>query len=328
MVGDAAGATNVTLLRALLRGDGVVLRASRPHAALDRQLRSMMFGGWVASVPPVAAAVAASMHRSSEAGAAAAAAAAVTASTGKADGSFPNNGLGEVYSTVTIIPAAAAAAAAPAAALLNGGGLLTHSSSSRAALDARSNYAALSPVAPCFRATLITVAEVTVALNLSAADLALDGIAMASAVCNANAAQWVLFDWDLALFRPSTSTPVSRVFDGSADSAFIPLGVSREAYAERPRMLIIAPIINNIVVLGEMGKLIPLSPQRVAYIAPVGSTGVSVGLTGGAGESVTIASCTVDGPSGGCVAASIVTTTCTLSTAGGAVLSLPGGGCS
>jgi hypothetical protein len=96
-IGDAVGATNATLVRALMRADGLLLRASRPHAALDVQWRSMAAGAFVAPVPAPRAA--------------AGAAAVAPANTGKPDESFPNNGLGELYSTVSLVPSGPAAGA-------------------------------------------------------------------------------------------------------------------------------------------------------------------------------------------------------------------------
>ena len=48
---DAVGAANLTLLRAIVRDDGVVLRPSRPVTALDVQMQAMAFGGFPGTLP-------------------------------------------------------------------------------------------------------------------------------------------------------------------------------------------------------------------------------------------------------------------------------------
>ena len=76
-------------------------------------------------------------------------------------------------------------------------------------------------------------------------------------------------------------------------------------------MVVVAPVVQGWVVLGERGKLLPLSPQRVTSLAPVaGSPGaVAVGLVGAISEVVTIAACRIEGAA----CASISFFACTLS---------------
>ena len=256
-VGDAVGATNETLVRALMRADGLLLRGSRPHAALDVQLRSMAAGSWRGSAAAAAAVVAA-------------AEAAPVPPSGKPDESLPNNGLGEVYSTVSLVPSGPAPGA-------------------------------------CIRYTVVTASGVSQPLALAAADLALDAAALASAACDANGGAWAAFEWDLASFAPSaagSAGAVRRVFTGRGGSEdSLPVAARPlPQYADTPQMLVVAPVVEGWVVLGEEGKLLPLSPQRVTALAPVaGAPGsVALGLVGAISEVVTIAACRIDAASGAC----------------------------
>lgn len=249
-VGDAISATNETLVRALMRADGVLLRGSRPHAAVDAQWRSMASGGWAAAALPA-------LH----------AHAAPPPPVAKPDESFANNGIGEVYSTVSLVPA--------------GGGV-------------------------CVRYTVVTATGVSQPLSLHAADLALDAVALKGAACTANGGAWVAFEWNLVSFAPA-STPegaVRRVFTGAGGAVDeIPIAsTAKPRHSDPPQMIIVAPVVEGWVVLGEVGKLLPVSPQRIVSLAPVaGAPGaVAVAVSGGVGESVTLAACQLEAASGAC----------------------------
>jgi hypothetical protein len=280
-VGDGVGAVNATLAWALMRGDGVVLRTSRPHAAVDAELLAMMFGGWVTTAGV------------GEEAAAAAVAPAAPPSPRSSYSTLPNNGLGEVYSSVTLIPAAAAGGGG------GGGG-------------------------PCTRWTIVTAAQVSKPYNLTAGDVGLDAATLAAATCVANGGAWVAVAWDTSAFAPAAAPAPRTVFDGSAAGAAIPLVADSDGgYAAPLVMTVIAPVVGGWVVAGEVGKIVPASPQRLAFVAPAGG-GVSVGLVGGAGETVFVAACPAGGT--GCEAP-LATYSCTLPASGNATLALPGGTC-
>jgi hypothetical protein len=43
---DAVGETNDTLVKQLIRADGMLLKADRPVTAIDAQFQAMVFGAW------------------------------------------------------------------------------------------------------------------------------------------------------------------------------------------------------------------------------------------------------------------------------------------
>ena len=49
---DAAGETNSTLVKQLIRADGMLLKADRPATAMDAQFQAMIFGSWPAQEVP------------------------------------------------------------------------------------------------------------------------------------------------------------------------------------------------------------------------------------------------------------------------------------
>ena len=277
-VGDAVGATNETLVRALMRADGVMLRASRPHAAVDAQWRSMAAGSWAAAPPPPRAR-----------------GVAPPPPAGKPDESLPNNGVGEVYSTVSLIPSGAGAG--------------------------------------CARYTIVTAAGVSQPLALGAADLALDAAALAGAACAAGAG-WAAFAWDLRAFAPSTEPggAVRRVFTGAggAADALRVAAAAAPRYADAPQMLVVAPVIEGWVILGEVGKINPVSPQRLTALGRAPGGGAALGLVGAPGEAVTVAACRIAAATGACDGgAAPARFTCALSgdtPLGFATLTLDGGG--
>ena len=269
-VGDAVGATNATLVRALMRADGLLLRASRPHAALDVQFRSMATRSWGA--PPEGE----MLHAPAPAPAAA-----PPPPAGKPDESFPNNGLGEVYGAVTIVPSGPAPGA-------------------------------------CARFTVVTSTGLSQPLSLGAADLALDASALAAAACTVGGVALAAFAWDLETFAPAAGTPAAarRIFTGGggAADALALAWTPAPRYEDPPQMVVVAPLLEGWVLLGEVGKLLPLSPQRLASLAPVaGSPGaVAVGLVGGISEVVAIAACRIEDADAACNGAASVFA-CTLS---------------
>jgi hypothetical protein len=49
--GDAVGETNATLIKQLVRADGLLLKADRPVTAIDAQFQAMLFGAWPGKGP-------------------------------------------------------------------------------------------------------------------------------------------------------------------------------------------------------------------------------------------------------------------------------------
>jgi len=269
-IGDAVDATNVTLVRALMRADGLLLRASRPHAALDVQWRSMAAGAFGAPLSPPARASGAPPPPNSA----------------KPDESFPNNGLGELYSTVSIVPSGPGAAA-------------------------------------CLRYTVVTSTALARPLSLRAEDLALDSAALATANCTANGAEgFAAYAWDLSAFGPAAAAAggaPSRIFTGGGGAAdeLALAWTPAPRYADAPQMLLVAPVLQGWVVLGEVGKLLPLSPFRVTALFSAGAGAVALGLVGAISEAVTVAACRLDAGGGAAACggggAAAALFTCTLS---------------
>jgi hypothetical protein len=254
-VGDAVGATNETLVRALMRADGLMLRASRPHAAVDAQWRSMAAGAWAAGGAG-AASLPAPRARGSP----------PPPPAGRPDESLANSGLGEVYSTVSLINPGAGAG--------------------------------------CARFTIVTAAGVSQPLALAAADVALDAASLAGAECTAGAGAWAAYEWDLRAFAPSAAPggAVRRVFTGAGGAAdVLPIAAAAAPrYADAPLMLVVAPVVGEWVLLGEVGKVNPVSPQRLAAMGLAPGGGVAVSLIGAPGEAVTVAACRLDAATGAC----------------------------
>lgn len=305
-VSDAVGSTNVTLVKALMRADGVLLRPSRPHSGLDVEMRSMMFGGWISGNDNVRGSASPSK----------AAGSAVAKPGLESDAHFPNGGIGEVYSTVSLISASSPSANA---ATMPSSGMRSLASSV--------------PTSPCMRYTIITAAEVDPnrPLNLTAADLALDAVALSSSACVANGGAWAAYDWDLDTFNPSTASAgaVRPVFGAGATgiSAVIPILGNDGGYAATAQMTVVAPVLGGWLVLGEVGKALPISPQRIDAIVPAASgDGVDVSMVGAPQETVSFWTCPIDSASGACSQA-LQSYGCQLSSAGVATLTLPAGTC-
>lgn len=234
---DAAGEANATLIAAVTRADGLVLRTSRPQTALDAEFNGMLFGAWRGAGHAPAARNAAD--------ATAAAASARAPSVGKPDSSLPNGALGEVYSSVTVV-----------------GNLTWH---------------------------VLYAAQLGAPLTVYPADVALDG---------AGAAAYVASAWDTAAFAPAASPP-----PGPFPPSVTLRNVGDDgSYAAPPTLVVLAPRVPagggaEWVLLGEVGKAVPVSPQRVQSVAGTAGGGLRVGLLGAAGgESVTLAACRVAEP--------------------------------
>jgi hypothetical protein len=199
--GDAAGAGNATLLAAVCRRDGTVLRASRPATAVEGQFAAIMWG--------------------SGAGGAGA----------REDASLPNGARGEVYSTVSTIS----------------GGLTW---------------------------TIVVASQLAAPFALQPHDVGLD-----PAAAGALAAVW----WDAAAFAPRAGGggAVAPAFAGGA-----PISVSAgAAYEDAPALLLLAPRVQSgnasWVLLGEVGKAVPVSPQRIAGLTADGRGALRLELLGG-----------------------------------------------
>ncbi len=112
--------------------------------------------------------------------------------------------------------------------------------------------------------------------------------------------------WDVSTFAPARGAPVAPAFAGGA-----PVAVhGGAAYEDAPALLLLAPRIESggtwWVLLGEVGKLVPVSPQRLAAVEPSTRGALTVVLRGGgdggapAGEAVMLAACVAAGAADGC----------------------------
>lgn len=213
---DAVGAENSTLIRAVCRSDGIILRSSRTFTALDAEFNSIIFGSWSGRDDNVAR-----LHAA------------------KDDQSLPNGNLGEISSSVSII-----------------GGVFTF--------------------------YLVTAAELMEPFSLEPSDFA---------ISSTDVPNLVAYSWDLNTFSPSLPSP-----------AFSPTTelVTGHAYTDVPALTIIAPRIisgsNQWVVLGESGKLVPVSPQRICSIDADTDGGIVLTLLGGGNEPVMMSACLVTNP--------------------------------
>jgi hypothetical protein len=212
---DAVDAANVTLLGAVTRSDGIVLRTSRTQTAVDAEFYAIMFGAWAGTKGTIR----------SEAGGA------------KSDSSLPNGALGEIYSSVTLVS-----------------GLTWHT---------------------------ITAAQLAAPVSLHSAELGI----------NSTAAQTlVAVPWDLETFSPRL--PSAAFQDGAALTL-----TAGAAYEDVPSLVLLSPQVDAQgsawVLLGEVGKAVPISPQRIQGVRGEGGTLVVDVLGGAAGELVTLAACQV-----------------------------------
>lgn len=143
-----------------------------------------------------------------------------------------------------------------------------------------------------------------VAAQLSAANLTL-ACTDIGVSCNATVAAYA---WDLNTFTAAASAGVAVV--STAGGTPLVNVTAAADYATLPQMVVIAPVVPNaagegIVLLGEVGKGVPVSSQRVASVGldPQGSGTVVVTVVGGrpgASEQVTLAYCKVASGGGGC----------------------------
>ena len=285
--GDAVNSTNMTLVYALMRQDGEILRPSRPHSALDVEMRSIIFGSWPKSSVNMLSNAIDSMATQ-----------------------YPNKGLGELYSTVSLISG----------------------SSSLSQSETLSRMVPITPLSmqvnqPCMRYTFVYGSQITVPVTLSAFDLAVDTVSMNNAVCNMNNNVWVMTMWDLNTFRPYSSENgniiVQPIFNNSTSMLAITVNPD---YADLPNFYVIAPVINQWVVLGENLKMVPISPQRITYITANSNNGIDISIIGSNGELVTLWACPIDSTTGTCSSPAAIYS-CTLPSTGTAVLQLPGGTC-
>lgn len=343
-VSDRVGSTNATLVRALMRGDGVLMRPTRPQSAIDAQLRAMMFGNWISSTAAADAgtsngwpATAAAASSSSSVLGSVVSMTAYDRSGLRFPSPLPNGGRGEVYYSVTSllvsgapsVPLPSSSSSTSASTLIS----VENNGRGSASLHRYTPQAPTGGATPCLRWSFVVAIDVTVEYNITSSDLALDPVSQASATCTGNNGSWVVYDWDLGVFGPSTSVPgLPREYNPSAGdgSDFILVNESASAgYGALPQMSAVAPVINGVAILGEQGKLIPMSPQRTTSIAPAasGSNGVSVSVTGSNGEVVTLLACAVDSTTGGCGTASspITPFACTVGATGSVTINIGAG---
>lgn len=307
---DAVNQTNTTLVWSMLRADGLVLRTSRPHTAVDAEMRSLVYAGWIAHDGTVAPSSVLDEGLRDN-----------------GDAYYPNRNVGEVYSTVTLLPTQPSGLHLPEA--LTSWPLRIGPHERQFLVPPAATVVPYSAVTgPCARWTIITASQVSVPLNLTAADLGLDPSALALSSCTANGQAWVAYEWDLDTFQPAESVPVVPVFASAAQVVLIPASFDL-GYAAIPKMFVVAPVLSPLgyVLLGEGGKIVPVSPQRIASVTPVAG-GLSVALIGAAAESVTMWFVVVQqsGPAAAASAAPFALQ-CTLGAAGVATLTVPSGRC-
>ena len=104
-------------------------------------------------------------------------------------------------------------------------------------------------------------------------------------------AAWAAVEWDFGTFAPRAVYPV---FHGGVGGLTFPASPD---YAAPPSLTVLAPLIpdgdaaGEWVVMGEVGKIVPMSPQRVHSVITAGGQ-LRVGVLG-SGENVTFAACWV-----------------------------------
>ncbi len=105
--------------------------------------------------------------------------------------------------------------------------------------------------------------------------------------------------WDAAAFAPRAG-PVAPAFVGGAPVVI----TAGAAYEDPPAVLLLAPRVESggayWVLLGEVGKAVPVSQQRLAMVVGDGHGSLLLEVLGAAGEAVVFAACQTAGPSGGC----------------------------
>lgn len=241
---DAVGSENATLIRAVCRSDGIILRSSRTFTAIDAEFNSIIFGSWGGRDINVER-----LHAA------------------KDDQSLPNGDLGEISSSVSII-----------------GGLYTF--------------------------YLVTAAQLSAPFTLEPSDFA---------ISSTDVPNLVSFSWNLDTFSPALPSPA---FSPSTEL------ITGHEYTDVPALTIIAPRIvsgsNQWIVLGESGKIVPISPQRIGSINIDTSGGLVISLLGGGNEPVTLSACLVTNPGSSWSGCKVYSFTCS---APGSVL-FPSGQCS
>lgn len=138
----------------------------------------------------------------------------------------------------------------------------------------------------------ITAAQLAAPLDLFPADIALS---------DADAKKYIAVSWDFSTFGPGTLSP------GFSPSLTITTGAD---YESTPALVVLAPRISvgsdEWAVLGEVGKAVPVSPQRISGVDDEAGQLV-VSIDGAQGEVVTIAACRVIAAPWSC---NVITVTC------------------
>ena len=104
---------------------------------------------------------------------------------------------------------------------------------------------------------------------------------------------------EFAAFAPRAG-PVAPAFVGGAPVVI----TAGAAYEDPPAVLLLAPRVESggayWVLLGEVGKAVSVSQQRLAMVVGDGHGSLLLEVLGAAGEAVVFAACQTAGPSGGC----------------------------
>ena len=93
-------------------------------------------------------------------------------------------------------------------------------------------------------------------------------------------------------------------------------------------MTLIAPVLGGYALLGEQGKMVPVSPQRIVSVVPSTAgpaSGLVVAVTGGVGEVVSLWVAPVDTSTGSAGAATLYS--CTVGAAGTVSFDIPSALC-
>jgi hypothetical protein len=129
---------------------------------------------------------------------------------------------------------------------------------------------------------LVTAAELASPFDLASTDLAISTESIPS---------FVAFSWDLNTFTP---LPPSPAFNPTIQL------ITGHLYTDVPALVIISPRISSgsieWILLGEIGKMIPLSPQRISAINTDSNGGLQVSLLGAGSEPVQFSACLVKNP--------------------------------
>ena len=138
----------------------------------------------------------------------------------------------------------------------------------------------------------VTAAQLAAPLDLYPADIALSA---------ADANNLIAVSWDFSTFAPGT------IFPAFSPSLSVAAGAE---YEDTPALILLAPLISvendEWALLGEVGKAIPVSPQRITGV-DVEAGELVVSFTGTPGELVTFAACRVNDAPWRC---DVITVTC------------------